>query len=110
MHLIRTTLRFAPAAALLALVLTASPVSADDAKPRKPSKATLEKYDADKDGVLNEEEAAKAKADAAAKAKETRRKNLEKYDADGDGKLSDAEKAKRKADEAAEREAKKKQP
>lgn len=99
---------FAPAGTLLALLLVGSPLAAEETTPsRKPSKETLEKYDANRDGVLSAEEAAKARADAAAKGQETKRKNLEKYDADGDGKLSDAEKEKRKAAEAAERDARK---
>lgn len=100
--------RLAPAVLALALLSTGLPTFAEEAaKPRKPSKETLEKYDANKDGVLSEEEAAAAKAGAAAKAQETRRKNLEKYDADHDGKLSEAEKEKRKAAEAAEKAARK---
>lgn len=102
--------------ALCALALAAgAPAWAQSAKGRKPSKETLAKYDADRDGKLNGEEQARWEADIAAKSKETRRRNLEKYDADGDGKLDEAEKQKREADEAtaaaarkAEREANKK--
>ena len=67
----------------------------------------LRRFDADRDGKLNEQEQAKWEADVAAKSKETRRRNLEKYDADGDGKLSEGEKDKRKADENAAKEARK---
>lgn len=95
--------------ALIALALGfATPAWAQEAdKGRKPSKETLAKYDADRDGKLNDKEQAKWEADVAAKSKETRRRNLEKYDADGDGKLSEGEKEKRKADENAAKEARK---
>lgn len=73
----------------------------EGAKERKPSKETLEKYDANKDGMLDDAEKAAAKAGATAKAKETKEANLAKYDANKDGKLDDAEKAARKADEDA---------
>lgn len=77
------------------------------AKERKPSKESLEKYDANKDGVLDETEKAAAKAGATAKAKETREANLAKYDANKDGKYDENEKAARKADEDAAKAAKK---
>ena len=100
--------RFAPA--LLALLLLAVPsvLLADDA-PAKEKKLTKnqEKYDADKDGRLNDEEKAAAKEGAKAKAKETREANLAKYDADKDGKLSEEERMQKKADEAAAKEARK---
>lgn len=94
---------------LLALACAVSPITslAEDAKAKKPSKATLEQYDKDKDGQLNEEEAAAAKAGASAKAKATKEANLAKYDKDGDGKYSEEEKAARKADEDAAKAAKK---
>jgi hypothetical protein len=59
-------------------------------EPKKGMKpAMLEKYDADKDGMLSEDEKAIMKADKeAAKAK-----MLEKFDSDGDGVISDDEKA-----------------
>jgi hypothetical protein len=78
-------------------------VSAEESAPkeRKPSKATLEKYDADKDGQLNDEEKLKAKEGAKEQAKHTREENLAKYDANKDGKLDDTEKAAKKADEDA---------
>jgi len=41
----------------------------------------LEKYDADKDGQLNDEEKLKAKEGAIEQAKHTREENLAKYDA-----------------------------
>jgi hypothetical protein len=86
---------------LLALSFTTTIVRAEEnsSKERKPSKATLEKYDADKDGQLNDEEKAKAKAGAREKAKQTREENLAKYDANKDGKLDETERATKKAEE-----------
>jgi EF hand len=94
---------------LLALSFTSAVVSAEDgmAKEKKPSKTSLEKYDADKDGQLSAEEQAKAKEVTKEKAKHTREENLAKYDANKDGKLDDAEKAAKKADEDAVKIAKK---
>ena len=94
---------------LPALLLGVASVRAEDApaKERKPSKETLEKYDANKDGVLDDAEKAAAKAGAAAKAKETKEANLAKYDGNKDGKLDESEKAARKADEDAAKAAKK---
>lgn len=89
-----------PALCALALA-SAVPAWAQADKGRKPSKETLAKYDADRDGKLNDEEQGRWDADIAAKAKETRRRNLEKYDADRDGKLDEAEKDQREADERA---------
>ena len=87
---------------LLALLFAVTITSAEDmAKEKKPSKAALEKYDANKDGVLDEAEQAAQKADIAAKAKATKEANLAKYDANKDGKLDEAEKAVKKADENA---------
>jgi hypothetical protein len=102
-HVLRSAL------ALLALLFGVTTAMAQEtaAKERKPSKETLAKYDANKDGVLDEAEKAAAKAGAAAKAKETREANLAKYDGNKDGKLDDAEKAARKADEEAAKSARK---
>ncbi len=100
----------------LALLFTVTVASAEEsgAKERKPSKETLEKYDKNKDGKLDEAETAAWKADIAAKAKATKEANLAKYDLNKDGKLDDAEKAAMKADQEtakhaakAEKEAKK---
>jgi Ca2+-binding EF-hand superfamily protein len=97
---------------LLALALVVAPVTlnAQEAPKEKLSKAK-EKYDADHDGKLSEEESANAKEGAKAKAKETReenlKKNLAKYDANGNGKLDPEEREKMKADENAAKEAKK---
>lgn len=99
------------APALLALALLALPCSlpAEEAAGAKEKKLTKnqEKYDADKDGKLNDEEQAAAKKAAQDKAKETRESNLAKYDADKDGKLSEEEKGRKKSDETAAKEARK---
>ena len=85
---------------LLALFSVTTFARADDTpkEQKPPSKAALEKYDANKDGKLDEAEAAAMKAAIAAKAKATREANLAKYDANKDGKLDDSEKAAMKAD------------
>jgi Ca2+-binding EF-hand superfamily protein len=94
--------------ALLALILLGTPLAlrAEGEASRKLTK-NQEKYDADQDGKLSEEEKAAAKAGATAKAKETREANLEKYDTNKNGKLDADEKAKKQADDAAERDAQK---
>jgi Ca2+-binding EF-hand superfamily protein len=97
---------------LLALALLVAPLSvhAQEASKEKLSKAK-EKYDADHDGKLSDEEKASAKEGAKAKAKETReenlKKNLAKYDANGNGKLDAEEREKMKAEENAQKEARK---
>lgn len=106
MKAIRKTIPLAPGFLALALLAAPAFAGAEEAAEKKLSKAK-EKYDADKDGKLNEEEAAAAKEGAKAKAKATREANLAKYDADHDGKLSDDERAKKKSDEQAAKEAKK---
>ncbi len=96
------------APALLALVLIApAALRAEEAKPDKKLTKNQEKYDADKDGKLNDEEKAAAKQAARDKAKATHEANLAKYDANKDGKLDDEEKAKKHADEQAEKDARK---
>ncbi len=94
---------------LLALWFTVAVASAEEGegKDRKPSKETLEKYDKNKDGTLDDGETALWKADIAAKSKATREANLAKYDLNKDGKLDEAEKAAMKADHDAGKEAKK---
>jgi len=92
---------------LLALLSAVTFASAEESKERKPSKETLEKYDANKDGTLDESEKAAWNADIAAKTKATKEANLAKYDLNKDGKLDDSEKAAMKADEAAAKETKK---
>jgi len=88
---------------LLALLFVGTMTRAEEAmaKEKKPSKETLAKYDANKDGVLDDAEKAAMKADVAAKAKTTREANLSKYDLNKDGKLDEAEKAAMKADQDA---------
>lgn len=90
------------ALALLALLFAVTITSAvETAKERKPSKETLEKYDANKDGQLDDGEKAAAQAGATARARETREANLAKYDTNKDGKLDESEKARKMADEDA---------
>jgi hypothetical protein len=57
------------------------------AEMKKMQEAMLAKYDENKNGKLDPEEAAKARADR-------QKEQLEKYDTDKDGKLSDEERAK----------------
>lgn len=78
---------------------TAAPASA--AEPPV-SKAVLEKYDTNKDGVLSPEERAVWQKDRAAR----RAARLKKYDKNGDGKLDESEKAAMRKDMEAERAAK----
>jgi hypothetical protein len=95
---------------LLALLFTATFTAAAEegaARERKPFKETLAKYDANKDGQLDETETAAWKADIAAKTKATKEANLAKYDLNKDGKLDETEKAAMKADEEAVKAAKK---
>ena len=91
----------------LALVLLAVPAvaRAEEAVKDKPLTKNQQKYDADHDGKLNDEERAAAKEGAKAKAKETREANLAKYDVNKNGKLDDDERAQKKADEQAEHDA-----
>ncbi len=53
----------------------------------------LEKYDANKDGQLDDAEKAKAKEDHEARKQKRHEAMLKKFDTNGDGKLDDAEKA-----------------
>jgi len=101
MKTIRSTPIIAPG--LLALVLLAAPayVRAEETPKEKPLTKNQQQYDADKDGKLNDEEKAAAKAGAKAKAKLTREANLAKYDANKNGKLDEDERARKHADEEA---------
>lgn len=96
---------------LLALVFTVTVALASpdnkETKEKIPSKEMLKKYDANKDGALDDVEKAARKAEADAKAKEMKAANLAKYDANKDGKLDDEERAAMKADKEAAREARK---
>jgi Ca2+-binding EF-hand superfamily protein len=103
-------LKFALGLLALAILVAPLTVNAQEAPKGKLSKAK-EKYDADHDGKLSDEENASAKEGAKAKAKETReenlKKNLARYDANGNGKLDPEEREKMKADENADKEARK---
>lgn len=104
----RLTTLFAPA--LLAfLLLTPFAVHAAEGDSSKKLTKNQERFDADKDGKLNDQEQAAAKQAVKEKAQATRKANLEKYDANKDGKLDDAEKAKMKADQEAAKAANKAQ-
>ena len=94
---------FAGAAALALSFVVVFAEESEAKKEKGPSKADLQKFDANKDGHLDETEAAAAKAakDAA------RQERLDKYDANKDGKINKDEKATEKAEKAAAREAKK---
>lgn len=92
-------LRIALGVLALLFAMTIATAEESAAKEKKPSKETLAKYDANKDGMLDAAEEDTWKADVAAKAKATRESNLAKYDTNKDGKLDEAEKAARKADE-----------
>ncbi len=61
-------------------------------KPHPVPPEILEKFDADKDGKLNDEERAAAKAARGEREGKMKKEMLEKFDADKDGTLSDAEK------------------
>jgi hypothetical protein len=98
---IRTILKIALGLLALGLLFAPSRSTAAETPPEKKLTKAKEKYDVDKDGKLSDEEKAKAKEDASAKAKQTKEENLAKYDANKDGKLDDAEKAVKKADEDA---------
>lgn len=70
-------------------------------RPHSERPEMIERFDADKDGQLNEQEKAAMKAamhpDHEARSEEFRRKLLERFDTDKDGQLSDAEKEAAKA-------------
>ncbi len=62
-------------------------------KPKQLPTAILRKYDADKDGRLNEDEKSAWKADVQRGRQEAQARRLERYDANRDGKLDKTEKA-----------------
>ncbi len=106
---------FVPGLVILALCFSA-PIARAEAAATAATNATKgrhvkEKYDADKDGKLSEEERAKMKSDAKEHAKEKRevneKKMLEKYDANKNGKLDPEEREKMQADRKAEAEQRK---
>lgn len=97
-----TTNKFYRAGSLL-LALVGSPfalIAQDESveKPRQLPAAILRKYDADKDGMLNEEEKSAWKADVQRGRRDAQARRLEKYDANRDGKLDKVEKAAATAD------------
>ena len=65
--------------------------AADDKKPEKKTSKTLEKYDKNKNGKLDDDELAQLHKDNRAEA-------MKRYDKNGDGKLDDSEKAAAKAE------------
>lgn len=71
------------------------------AREHQPSAKKLEKYDTNKNGVIDPEERIAMKKDKLARHEE----RLKKYDKNGDGKLDDTEKAVMRADEKAEKKA-----
>ena len=98
------------AVALASCALAAASYAQDaksEQKDKGPSKADLKKYDANKDGQLDDAEKAAMKADKDAKREADKKARLEKYDTDKDGKISKEEKAAEDADKAAAKEAKK---
>lgn len=90
-------------ACALALLATASAEVPATPTPKAPSKADLAKYDADKDGRLDEAESARWQAAKAA----VREERLAKYDSDRDGRIDREEKVAEDADKAEAREARK---
>ena len=104
-----TRFLFNLAPVLLALAFGFTPLAsrAEETAPEKKLTKAQEKFDADHDGKLNDEEKAAAKEAARAKAKETREEHLAKYDANKNGKLDKEEREKLKADEKAAQDARK---
>ncbi|HRP03395.1 MAG TPA: hypothetical protein PLV87_00640 [Opitutaceae bacterium] len=81
---------------LLTLVVSPLVLVAQDVPTEKPKQlpaAILRKYDADKDGILNEEEKSAWKADVQRGRQEAQARRLERYDSNRDGKLDKSEKA-----------------
>jgi Ca2+-binding EF-hand superfamily protein len=95
----KTAMKTTSFVTLSALLASCAFAVAED-KPKRPDRpqrelppALLEKFDADKDGKLSDEERKTMRTEMEAKREQFRAKMLEKFDADKDGKLSDAEKA-----------------
>lgn len=106
MQSLPSVIKFALGLLALSLITTVTSAEEGAVKTKKVSKATLEKYDENKDGQLSDEEQAKAREATKEKAKHTREETLAKYDANKDGKLEENEKAAKKADEDAAKAAK----
>ena len=91
------TMKTTPLIMIAAAIGLSGAAHAEEGKgPRKPHKIPpeiLEKFDADKDGKLDEEERKAAKAARGDMEAKFRQEMLEKFDVDGDGKLNDEEKA-----------------
>ncbi len=86
---------------LAAVLFTPATATAGEKAKDKPVTPKTEQYDANKDGVLDEQECATMKAEKAAK----RHANLlKKYDANKNGQLEPEEEAKHQADLAKRRE------
>src|SRR5688572_29779794 len=84
---------------LLAVALSATTGLGQEApeKGKQLPAAILRKYDADKNGVLNEDEKAAWKADLQRGRAEAQARRLDQYDTNKDGRLDKAEKAAAKA-------------
>lgn len=95
--------QFIAGACALAFLATASAEAPVPSAPKAPSKSDLAKYDADKDGRLDDAEAARRQAAKAA----AREERLAKYDSDRDGRIDREEKVAEDADKAEAREARK---
>lgn len=96
----KTPFTFTLRGVLCALVAVSiiSVVQADETKKDKPvPAAAIKKYDANKDGVLDETEKAAWDADVAKRKADELAKRLEKYDTNKDGTIDEAELAAEKA-------------
>ena len=96
---------FVAALCALAFCLATTTSFAQAKEEKGPSKADLKRYDANKDGQLDDAETATMNADKEARRAAARQARLEKYDTNKDGKISREEAAVEKADkEAAKKE------
>lgn len=103
-----STLRGVLCALVAICAITVS--KADETKSVKEKKvpaSALKKYDANKDGVLDETEKAAWEADKASKNAAAKAKRLEAFDANKDGELDATERAAEKAAKKAAKEKKK---
>ena len=83
------------------VLLVAKAEDSKNTKEKKVPPAILKKYDANKDGVLDETEKAALEADVAKSKAAAEAKRLAKYDANKDGKLDESELATEKAEKKA---------